>query len=185
MIPAADDRNTRPGLVIAVQTGHDGAVTETGVGAGIAASAPVELRFTPSSLDLRTDLMLPTGRRRVFDALLHIGSWWPHRVHGGASIVLEPRVGGRFFENCDDGNGVLLGHVARMIMPNDFAIEGSFGLDAPVTALWRVRLESVGHQQTQLSGRLSAFGAIDDDQRARAASEWSSTYAALAHYLDA
>lgn len=163
-----------------------GAVTETGVGAGIAAAAPpVELRFTPSSLDLRTDLTLPTGRRRVFDALLHIGAWWPHRVHGGASIVLEPRVGGRFFENCDDGNGVLLGHVARMIMPNDFAIEGSFGIDAPVTALWRVRLESVGHQQTALNGRLAAFGAIHDAQRARVASEWKSTYAALAHYLDA
>jgi hypothetical protein len=163
-----------------------GAVTETGVGTGFAAPpTPVELRFTPSSLDLRTDLTLPTGRRRVFDALLHIGSWWPHRVHGGASIVLEPRVGGRFFENCDDGNGVLLGQVARMIMPSDFAIEGSFGIDAPVTALWRVRLESIGHQQTALIGELAAFGAIDDKRRAMAASEWNATYAALAHYLDA
>ncbi len=163
-----------------------GAVTETGVGPGFVASAtPVELRFSPSSLDLRADVTLATGRRRVFDALLHIGSWWPHRVHGGASIVLEPRVGGRFFENCEDGNGVLLGHVARMIMPSDLAIEGSFGIDAPVTALWRIRLESVGHQQTELSGRLAAFGAIDDEQRAKATSEWSSTYAALAHYLDA
>ncbi len=163
-----------------------GAVTETGFGAGLAAPpTPVELRFTPSSLDLRTDLTLPTGRRRVFDALLHIGSWWPHRVHGGASIVFEPRVGGRFFENCDDGNGVLLGHVARLIMPQDFAIEGSFGIDAPVTALWRVRLESVSPQQTALSGRLGAFGVIDDDHRAKLAAEWNSTYAALAHYLDA
>jgi hypothetical protein len=162
------------------------AVTDTGVGAGTAASpTSVELRFTPSSLDLRTAVTLQTGRRRVFDALLHIGAWWPHRVHGGASIVLEPRVGGRFLENCDDGNGVLLGHVARLLMPRDFAIEGSFGIDAPVNALWRVRLDSVGHQRTALDGRLAAFGFIDDEHRARAAAEWDTTYAALAHYLDA
>lgn len=166
------------------------AVTETGVGAGIAAGianvpTSVELRFTPSSLDLRTDVTLQAGRRRVFDALLHIGSWWPHRVHGGASIVLEPRVGGRFLENCDDGNGVLLGHVARLIMPQDFAIAGSFGIDAPVTALWRLRLDAIDHQQTVLNGRLTAFGYIDDEHRERATSEWDLTYSALAHYLDA
>jgi hypothetical protein len=162
------------------------AVTETGVGAGFAAPpTAVELRFAPSSVDLRSDITLQAGRRRVFDALLHIGAWWPHRVHGGSSIVLEPRVGGRLLENCDDGNGVLLGHVARLIMPQDFAIEGSFGIDAPVIGLWRVRLDAISHQQTALSGRFTAFGFIDDEHRTTAASEWSATYAALEHYLDA
>jgi hypothetical protein len=162
------------------------AVTETGVGTGFAASStPVELRFTPTSLDLRSEITLETGRRRVFDALLHTPAWWPHRVRAGAGIVLEPRVGGRFFENCDDGCGVLLGHLSRLIMPEVFAIEGGFGIDAPVVALWSVRLDAVGHQRTLLHGRLTAFGAIDDDTRAAAASEWAATYAALAHYLDA
>src|SRR6185437_16350651 len=122
------------------------AVTETGVGTGFAASStPVELRFTLTSLDLRSEITLETGRRRVFDALLHTPAWWPHRVRAGAGIVLEPRVGGRFFENCDDGCGILLGHLSRLVTPEDFAIDGGLGMPGPVTASWNVRLDAEGH----------------------------------------
>ena len=167
-------------------------MTQAGAGTGVvaasvpvAASTPVAVRFTPSSLDVRTDVALDTGRRRVFDALLHISSWWPHRVRAGTAVVLEPRVGGRFFENCDDGCGILLGHVSRLIMPEDFAIEGSLGIGGPVTGVWSITLDAEDHQRTIVHGRFEAFGAIDDETRAAAAPYWDSTYSALAHYLDA
>lgn len=98
---------------------------------------------------------------------------------------MEPRVGGRFFENCDDGCGILLGHVSRLVMPEDFAIEGSFGIGAPMTGLWTVRLDAENHHRTMLHGRFEAFGAIDDATRAAAAPYWEATYEALARYLDA
>ncbi|MGH8889825.1 MAG: hypothetical protein ACRDV3_08700 [Acidothermaceae bacterium] len=145
----------------------------------------VQLQFTPSSLDLRSELDLATGRRRVFDALLHIAAWWPHRVRAGTALVIEPRVGGRFFENCDDGCGILLGHLSRLVTPEDFAIDGGLGMAGPVTASWSVRLDADGHERTLLHGRLRAFGAIDDDTRVAAAGRWHAVYAALAHYLDA
>jgi len=179
-----------------------GAVTQTGATAGstgvvggagvasptaprVASATPVVLQFSPSSLDIRTEIAIDTGRRRVFDAMLHIAAWWPHRVRAGTAIVLEPRVGGRFFENCDDGCGILLGHLARLITPDEFAIEGTLGLGGPVSALWSVSLHADGHTRTVLNGRLQAFGAIDDAVQKAAPEQWSAVYNALAHYLAA
>jgi hypothetical protein len=151
------------------------------------AGAPfdVDVRFTPSSLDVRTELALDAGRRRVFDALLHVGAWWPQRGRVGSAVVLEPRVGGRFFENCDDGCGILLGQVTRLLTPEQLAIEGSFGLDQPVCALWSVRLEADGSRSTLVHGHYSAFGAFDEDIRSAAGATWEARYAALAHYVAA
>jgi hypothetical protein len=168
--------------------GHDEAVTSTeivGSAPGIAGAGGIEVRFTPSSLDVLTELVLDGGRRRVFDALLHIGAWWPDRARTGASVVLEPRVGGLFFESGEDGCGTLLGRVSRLLMPEEFAIEGSFGLDQPVCALWTVRVDAVGPQATTLRGRYRAFGAFDDTIRAEVTAAWQARYAALVHYLAA
>ncbi len=162
-------------------------MTQAGAGTGVmsASAGVVEVRFAPGLLDVRTDVVLETARRRVFDALLHISAWWPHRVRRGTSIVMEPRVGGRFFENCDDGCGILLGHVVQLIMPVDLAIQGSFGFASPIIATWSVKLDAENHRRTVLHGRFEAFGVIDDEDRAAAAPYWETTYAALAHYLDA
>jgi hypothetical protein len=151
------------------------------------AGAPfdVEVRFTPSSLDVRTEIALDAGRRRVFDALLRVGAWWPQRSRLGATVVLEPRVGGRFFENCDDGRGILLGQVTRLLTPEQLAIEGSFGLDQPVCAMWSVRLDADGSRRTYLHSRYSAFGAFDDDIRSAAGATWEERCTALAHYVAA
>ena len=142
----------------------------------------LKVAFTPSSLDVRTEIELDAGRRRVFDALLHIAAWWPDRGRLGSRIVFEPHVGGRFFESCDDGCGILLGHVSRLLTPDDFAIEGSFGLDQPVCALWSIRLES-GGAKTTVQGQFRAFGALDDDLRTATVAAWERRYAALAQYV--
>ena len=149
------------------------------------ATDDLKVAFTPSSLDVRTEIELDAGRRRVFDALLHISAWWPDRGRLGAQIALEPHVGGRFYERCDDGCGILLGHVSRLLPPDEFAIDGSFGLDQPVSALWSVRLDSAGaqHMKTTVHGRFRAFGSLDDDLRAATVTAWGRRYAALAQYV--
>jgi hypothetical protein len=91
------------------------------------ATHDLQVRFTPGSLDVQTKIELDAGRRRVFDALLHIAAWWPDHGRPGSRIVFEPRVGGRFFESCDDGCGILLGQLSRLLPPDEFAIEGRLG----------------------------------------------------------
>jgi hypothetical protein len=152
------------------------------------ASHDLKVAFTPGSLDVRTQLELDAGRRRVFDALLHMAAWWPDHGRLGSRIVLEPHVGGRFFENCDDGCGILLGQVSRLLTPDEFAIEGSFGLDEPVCALWSVKLDAGGAgptkpTKTTVQGRFRAFGALDDDLRMATVAAWERRYAALAQYV--
>jgi uncharacterized protein YndB with AHSA1/START domain len=145
----------------------------------------LDVRFIPESIDIASELVLDVARRRVFDALLHISWWWPARSQPGAEIVFEPYVGGRFFESCDDGNGVLLGHVSTLVTPDAFAISGALGLDGPVQGTWTVQLDVAGHDQTLLRGRHRAFGAIDAAVRARAVAGWDLNYAALRRYLEA
>jgi hypothetical protein len=160
-------------------------VTETEF---VSPPSAIELRFTPAALDVRAEVVLDAARRRVFEAFLHVAAWWPDRARAGSAVVLEPRVGGRFFEDCDDGCGILLGNVSRLVMPGEFAIEGSFGLDQPVCALWNVRLDAEGHDRTVLRGRFRAFGALDvldDATRSVEPAAWDARYAALRHYLDA
>jgi hypothetical protein len=157
-----------------------GNVTET----SLAGPTSLDLRFAPESIDIATELVFEVGRRRVFDALLHISSWWPVRYQPGASVVFEPYVGGRFFEDCDDGNGVLLGQVSKLITPDAFEITGSLGLRGPVQGVWSVQLETAGHDRTLLRGRHQAFGAIDAGVRAATLAGWDFSYASLRRHLE-
>jgi len=148
-------------------------------------AGPLDVRFIPESIDIATELVVDVGRRRVFDALLHVAAWWPARSQPGAEIVFEPYVGGRFYESCDDGNGTLLGHVSTLVTPDAFAITGSLGLDGPVQGVWTVQLDVAGHDRTLLRGRHRAFGAIDAAVRATAVAGWKFSYASLRRYLEA
>lgn len=146
------------------------------------ASERLEITFVPQRFDVTTELRLDVVRRRVFDALLQPAPWWP-RIAGRGTVVVEPRVGGRFYRDCGDGCGTLLGHVSRLIPPEMFAIQGSLGLEGIVWAAWQVHLAPLG-RGTVLTGVLRGFGDLDDETRRRLLAEWDAVYAALAEYLN-
>jgi uncharacterized protein YndB with AHSA1/START domain len=55
-----------------------------------------------------------------------MGSWWPGKTHSVGeerveAVVLEPRVGGRFFERLDDGTEHEWGRVTELDPPRRFA----------------------------------------------------------------
>ncbi|MDE3074623.1 MAG: SRPBCC domain-containing protein [Chloroflexota bacterium] len=63
-----------------------------------------------------------------------MGKWWPMQTgqysHGGdrgQDIVLESRVGGRFYERFKDGEEFLVGHVTVCERPNRIAFTWSAG----------------------------------------------------------
>jgi uncharacterized protein YndB with AHSA1/START domain len=120
-----------------------------------------------------------------------LGDWWPAKTHSVGEerveeVVLEPRVGGRFFERLDDGTEHEWGRVTEFEPPKRFActwyasrgpetaqlIEATFKAENGGT---RVKLEQTGWE---------TLGERAEDVRARYDSEggWDLV---LARFADA
>jgi uncharacterized protein YndB with AHSA1/START domain len=81
-------------------------------------SDPNDERGEPVRLEVRIE----APRARVWRALAEdISAWWPAASFnvGGASarMTLEPRVGGRMFEDWGEGQGLLWAHVCTVRRP--------------------------------------------------------------------
>ncbi|ABK52672.1 hypothetical protein Acel_0899 [Acidothermus cellulolyticus 11B] len=142
---------------------------------------PVHVTFVPQRVELTADLRLGAMRRRVFDALLQPATWWP--LQRGA-VVVEPRVGGRVYVDYADGCGVLLGHVTRLLPPEEFVVAGAFGLPGPAIGVWETRL-STEDRTTRLVARLCVVGEVDESARRGLLRDWDAAYAALAAHFPA
>jgi DNA-binding transcriptional ArsR family regulator/uncharacterized protein YndB with AHSA1/START domain len=75
---------------------------------------------------IATELRLRAPAQRVFEALTTRTDWFPatygeERVR---AIVLEPRVGGAYYEDWGDGRGHLYGHVTEYDPPVGLAYRG-------------------------------------------------------------
>jgi uncharacterized protein YndB with AHSA1/START domain len=111
-----------------------------------------------------------------------IGGWWPAETHSVGEekveeVVLEPRVGGRFYERLDDGSEHEWGRVTEFEPPRRVACSwyASRGPDsaqrievtfAPEGGGTRVRLqqtgwESLGERAEEVRSRYDAEGGWD------------------------
>src|SRR4051794_37142400 len=86
------------------------------------------------TLDIANEGTVAAPREKVFDAILRMGGWWPHRFREVSTVVFEPRVGGRFYEDWGGDTGALYGTIVRLSRPDHLAIEGLMGMTGPVTA---------------------------------------------------
>lgn len=95
----------------------------------------------------------------VFAALtMQIGNWWKNE---GASILLEPHLGGRLWKQFDtDGSGVLFGTIDILRQNELLGIMGTMGVDTAVSIL-RFRLTTHNTQQTQLTLDHHFTGPVD------------------------
>jgi DNA-binding transcriptional ArsR family regulator/uncharacterized protein YndB with AHSA1/START domain len=134
------------------------------------------------TLDVANEVRIAAPREKVFDAVLRIGEWWPHRYKDGSTVVLEPEVGGRFYEDWGDGTGALYGTVAELARPTHIAVSGPMGMGGPVVGVWAFALSDDG-DATLLKGTHRAFGDIDEETRARYTAGWGEVYAALRSFL--
>lgn len=74
-----------------------------------------------------TELRFRAAPQRVFDALTRESlEWFPHTWGGSRvkGIVVEPRVGGAFYEDWGEGRGHLYAHVTAYDPPNRLATRG-------------------------------------------------------------
>jgi uncharacterized protein YndB with AHSA1/START domain len=81
--------------------------------------------MTTTSADVRREITVKVSRERAFDLFTnHMHEWWPAEHHIATSPVVamtvEPGVGGRLFDQCEDGGESVWGQVTEWDPPSRF-----------------------------------------------------------------
>jgi uncharacterized protein YndB with AHSA1/START domain len=143
---------------------------------------------------IRREVVVEIGRQRAFELFTaDMTTWWPSAHHIGSApierIVIEPRVGGRWYTRHQDGSETSTGFVAAWEPPARLVITWQIGADWSyhedlVTSV-EVRFQAEGPDRTRvlLEHRdLEAFGADAAAMRKTfdAPDAWTSTLGAYA-----
>ena len=91
---------------------------------------------TPTSTvaPVRREVVVPVGQARAFEIFTaEMTSWWPPQHHIGSApieeVLMEPRVGGRWFTRHQDGTETRTGVVTAWEPPGRFVVTWQIGAD--------------------------------------------------------
>ena len=135
-----------------------------------------------TTLDVEQEMVVAAPREKVFDALCRMGEWWPHAFREGSAVHLEPRVGGRFWEDWGDGDGALYATVTGIRRPEQLTCTGPMGMRVPVAGVFSLALEELP-DGTLVRLSHHAIGEIDDETRAAYQTGWVEVFDALRAHL--
>lgn len=114
-------------------------------------------------------------RERVFEALTEqTRAWWgkPYlRSETSRGIVLEARLGGRFYEDWGGNDGLLLATVTGLKRPERLQLTGPIGMPGAVQAYVAFELEAQG-QATVLRLSHQAIGEVSPDHETSYREGW-------------
>jgi DNA-binding transcriptional ArsR family regulator/uncharacterized protein YndB with AHSA1/START domain len=114
-------------------------------------------------MKIETEVRLAAPRERVFEAItVRFGEWWPHRIHEGATVIFEPRLGGRCYEEWGGGAGALYAEVTHLEPPSRLCLRGPWGLnrESQVIIWWHVEPAQGG---ALLKRSFRAWGQFTDE----------------------
>jgi DNA-binding transcriptional ArsR family regulator/uncharacterized protein YndB with AHSA1/START domain len=149
---ASQSAESLVGLKRFVESQLEGGIAMSGTAAGTPPGQPYQIE---------QEVLIRAPREKVFDALTRdIGQWWAFRiVERGSNLVLEPRVGGRFFEDHGNGEGALWGTVTFIKRPEKIRLSGPLGMTTPVISNYMYELaDADGGTLLKLSHRI--FGDV-------------------------
>lgn len=119
------------------------------------------------SIEVRIDLTLHAPQQRVWDALANeADKWWPSSFYTSERtkrFVLEPRLGGRMFEDFGKGEGLVWFTVNGIESPNYLSLIGYMGppFGGPAASILRIGVTAAGPNETKLEIIDSLFGQVD------------------------
>jgi len=100
------------------------------------------------AFQIEQEVTIAAPPARVFDALTkEVSAWWgrPHMYAEDArDIILEPRVGGRFYEDWGNGEGALYAIVTIARRPEWLRMSGSMGMRGAVAGVIEITLTPKG-----------------------------------------
>ena len=122
------------------------------------------------TLDIKLEVEIAAPPERVWSSLTAgIGEWWPKQFYVGTApkrFVIEPRVGGRVFEDWGDGEGVLFATVViweanrTLCWAGDMSAE--YGGPAREVSSYRLTPAADG-RHTLVAFRDTPFGLLSDE----------------------
>jgi uncharacterized protein YndB with AHSA1/START domain len=136
------------------------------------------LESTAPGLFVRKEITVEASQARAFNVFAQeLGAWWPLATHhiGSApaeTAIIEPRVGGRWFERAADGTECDWGRVliwdppGRLVL--SWEISADFKHDENIDTQVEVRFVAVGPALTRVElehRRLEGFGAAAEQMR--------------------
>lgn len=143
---------------------------------GRAARPPLTAMTTEQTIEINAP------RTRVWEALVdETSAWWSQDFYVTDSpkgVVIEPHVGGRWYENAGDGAGGLWGFIQTFDPPNRLEIVGALfpQWGGPATMHLTLELEEQGGG-TILSVRDTLFGAVTEKLGEQTKDGWRALFA--------
>jgi uncharacterized protein YndB with AHSA1/START domain len=143
---------------------------------------------------VRKEITIDAPQAHVFRVFSEgIDKWWPREHHIGSSplkrAVLEPRAGGRWYAECEDGTECDTGKVLAWEPPGrlllSWQINGEWQYDPKFSTEVEVTFTALGPKQTRVNlehRQLHRYGVAGPQTRAMFDAEggWGSTLARFA-----
>ena len=133
--------------------------------------------FQPQGFSTTFSVEIAAPPETVFDAATgDITGWWDHSFAlDPAELVIEPRLGGRFYERLREGSedGALHATVIYVDAPTALRLHGPLGLSGrsiDLVASWQ--LSPVGDDATEFQVQLNMTGQLDADTAQLVLATW-------------
>ncbi|HEX8280635.1 MAG TPA: hypothetical protein VF551_04610 [Chthoniobacterales bacterium] len=119
-------------------------------------------------IEAKLELIVNARQQRVWDALVsETTHWWPKTFYSSErtkKFLIEPRLGGRVFEDHGKGEGFVWYTVTGVESPSTLQLVGHMGppFGGPLASVLRLTLTPEGANQTRLEVSDACFGDISD-----------------------
>jgi uncharacterized protein YndB with AHSA1/START domain/DNA-binding transcriptional ArsR family regulator len=131
-----------------------------------------------TTMDNQLEHTIHAPRERVFEALTQdMGAWWPHRFSPEATVHLDPKLGGHFYEE-HAGDGAIYATVTALQHPSRIQLTGPMGMAGPVMSVIDFTLTEQG-DATVVALSHKAVGDILDETKRGYAEGWVEVFDVL------
>lgn len=120
------------------------------------------------SVEAKVELTIHAPQKRVWAALVNEAAhWWPKHFLSSEKakrFVIEPRLGGKVFEDNGRGEGFVWYTVVGVESPNFLQLSGFMGppFGGPLSSLLRLTLTALSDKETKLEILDACFGQVGE-----------------------
>jgi len=144
-------------------------------GEKMSTTASTKAEYGIARIELEIPISAP--RERVWKAMTeNVSAWWPKDFYAGSSprgYYIEPKLGGRMYEDWGDGNGLVWATVIGLDVPNWIHFVGHLAppYAGPAMNMLRLELKASG-KTTVLHLSDTVSGKVDEKARAEMHGGW-------------